>query len=142
VALIREPAVARWWGGYDTQQARRDVLDGDAFVIEWAGQMIGVVLVAEENEPDYRHCGLDIAIATAHQGQGLGRAALGLVIEHLVHDRGHHRLTIDPAVENERAIRCYTALGFRPVGVMRAYERRPDGKWRDGLLMELIAREP
>jgi aminoglycoside 6'-N-acetyltransferase len=39
------------------------------------------------------------------------------------------------------AIRCYSAVGFRPVGVMRQYERAPDGRWRDGLLMELLADE-
>ena len=27
------------------------------------------------------------------------------------------------------------------VGVLRAYERAPDGSWRDGLLMDLLADE-
>ncbi|HEX2508373.1 MAG TPA: GNAT family protein [Miltoncostaeaceae bacterium] len=54
---------------------------------------------------------------------------------------GHHRFTIDPAVANERAIRSYAAVGFRPVGVMRAYERGRDGAWHDNLLMDLLAGE-
>jgi aminoglycoside 6'-N-acetyltransferase len=29
-------------------------------------------------------------------------------------------------------------VGFRPVGVMRRYERGPDGSWHDGLLMDLL----
>jgi aminoglycoside 6'-N-acetyltransferase len=53
--------------------------------------------------------------------------------------RGHHRLTIDPSAENARAIRTYTSLGFRPVGLLRAYERWRDGSWHDGLLMDLLA---
>ena len=32
-------------------------------------------------------------------------------------------------------------VGFRPVGVMRRYERGPDGEWHDGLLMELLAED-
>jgi RimJ/RimL family protein N-acetyltransferase len=32
-------------------------------------------------------------------------------------------------------------VGFRPVGVMRQYEQAPDGTWRDGLLMDLLAEE-
>jgi aminoglycoside 6'-N-acetyltransferase len=63
------------------------------------------------------------------------------VIDHLVDDRGHHRFTIDPAVGNEPAIRCYAAVGFRPVGTMRRYSRAADGTWRDGLLMDLLADE-
>ena len=55
--------------------------------------------------------------------------------------RGHHRFTIDPAAANTAAVRCYRAVGFRSVGVLREYERGPDGSWRDGLLMELLARE-
>jgi aminoglycoside 6'-N-acetyltransferase len=54
---------------------------------------------------------------------------------------GHHRLIIDPAAANERAIRCYERVGFRPVGVMRDYERGPDGSWHDGLVMDLLAGE-
>ena len=55
--------------------------------------------------------------------------------------RGHHRITIDPAAANSRAIRCYTGVGFRPVGVMRQYERGGDGRFHDGLLMDLLRGE-
>ena len=55
--------------------------------------------------------------------------------------RGCLGLTIDPALANERAIRAYRGVGFRPVGVMRAYERGPDGTWHDGLLMDMLAGE-
>ncbi len=57
---------------------------------------------------------------------------------HLFGQRGHHRLTIDPAAHNQRAIRSYQRVGFRPVGVMRRYERGADGSWHDGLLMDLL----
>jgi aminoglycoside 6'-N-acetyltransferase len=48
---------------------------------------------------------------------------------------------IDPAADNQAAIHCYSKVGFRPVGVMRNYERGMDGTWRDGLLMDLLAGE-
>jgi aminoglycoside 6'-N-acetyltransferase len=61
---------------------------------------------------------------------------------HLVHELGHHRLVIDPAVDNDAAIRCYKAVGFREVGVMRRYERDTEGDgWHDGLLMDLLAED-
>jgi len=60
---------------------------------------------------------------------------------HLVRDRGHHRVVIDPVAHNERAIRAYEKVGFRRVGIMREYQREPDGSWSDGLLLDLLARE-
>ncbi len=87
------------------------------------------------------YAGIDLFLAARAQGRGLGRAAIRAVARWLIDERGHHRLTIDPAAANERAIRAYTALGFRPVGTLRQYERRPDGSWVDGLLMELLADE-
>lgn len=60
---------------------------------------------------------------------------------YLIDERGHHRLTIDPAADNAPAIRAYEKVGFRAVGVMREHWRSPDGTWRDGLLMDLLARE-
>ena len=52
---------------------------------------------------------------------------------------GHHRIEIDPAADNAAAIRAYTKVGFRPVGITRQSERGADGTWHDGLLMDLLA---
>jgi aminoglycoside 6'-N-acetyltransferase len=142
--ILAEPEVARWWGAYTESQARAELLEDpgvDTLAIEVEGELAGILLVGEETDPQYRHASLDITLATAHHDRGLGREALRLVVDHLSAERGHHRFTIDPAAVNERAIRCYASVGFRPVGVMRRYERAPDGTWRDGLLMDLLADE-
>ena len=144
-AMLAEPEVRRWWGDHDEDRIRTELLDEEdveTFAIDVEGELVGVLLVSEEEEPDYRHAALDISLATEHHGKGLGREALRLVIDHLIDERGHHRFTIDPDAENERAIRCYAAVGFRPVGVMRSYARvHGSGAWRDGLLMDLLAED-
>jgi aminoglycoside 6'-N-acetyltransferase len=144
--ILREPQVSRWWGGYgvDAKEIVEEIFeDGGtvAYAIEAAGELIGLIQYEEETTPDYRHAGIDIFLATAWQGRGLGGEAIRVLARHLFDERGHHRLTIDPAVANEPAIRAYKRVGFRPVGVMREYERGPDGVWRDSLLMDLLARE-
>ena len=63
------------------------------------------------------------------------------LLRHLLDDRGHHRVTIDPALANVPAIRSYEKAGFERVGVMRRSWRDPDGVWRDSLLMEHV-RDP
>lgn len=134
-AIIALPEVRRWWGTDPT------VDDQDAFTIVVDGEIAGWVGWYEEDDPDYRHGGLDIFLAPAFHGRGLGREALRLAARWLIDVRGHHRLIIDPAAANTTAIRTYTALGFKPVGVMRRYERGPEGDWHDGLLMDLLADE-
>ena len=139
-AILREPEVAAWWGDYTEERARAELTTDPGWAIEVDGAAAGWLTVTEEAEPDYRHVGFDIFLATAVRGRGLGREALGLAVRHLA-ARGHHRFTIDPALANERAIRSYAAVGFRPVGVMRAYERGRDGTWHDNLLMDLLAED-
>lgn len=95
----------------------------------------------EENEPDFRHAGIDIFLAESAQGRGLGTDAIRTLARFLIVERGHHRLTIDPTVDNVVAIKSYEKVGFRPVGIMREYWRSPEGAWRDGLLMDLLAPE-
>ena len=77
-------------------------------------------------------------LGPAFHGRGHGTTALRLLMRHLVEERGHHRITIDPAADNAAAIRSYGKAGFTPVGVMRAAWRDPDGRWRDLLLMEWV----
>jgi len=59
----------------------------------------------------------------------------------IANERGHHRITIDPAAHNTAAILCYTKVGFKPIGITRQSERGPDGTWHDGLLMDLLAED-
>lgn len=134
--MLAEPSVARWWRR-SRDDVRAEFEDPQLVVVD--GEPAGVVDIWEEREPDYRHAGLDIVLAERFQNRGIGRAALRLALDDVFGRRGHHRATIDPAVDNARAIRCYEAVGFRPVGVMHAYERGVDGAWHDNLLMELLA---
>jgi aminoglycoside 6'-N-acetyltransferase len=89
----------------------------------------------------YRHAGIDLFISAEHHGQGLGSDAVRTLARYLFEERSHHRLSIDPAYANTNAIRAYEAVGFRRVGIMREYERDPEGEWRDGLLMDLLIGE-
>jgi len=144
-AMLAEPGVARWFGSWDADRVQRDLLgpqeDETVLAIEVEGEVAGMLVVGEETMADYRHASLDIALAGTHQGRGIGPEAMRLAIEHMFEVHGHHRFTIDPSAGNEHAISAYTAVGFRPVGVMRRYERALDGTWRDGLLMDLLAEE-
>ena len=139
--FLQAPSVKRWWGDYDEDRLRRELVDDpsvEAFAVEAEGHLIGIVDFCEETHPDYYHAALDITLGVPHQGRGLGSDALRTLIGHLVDERGHHRLTVDPAAENTDAVRFYERLGFRKVGVLREYQRVSEGHWRDGLLMELI----
>jgi len=134
----------RWSGGPDfVAEVRADLADPDTVVyaIEYDRRLVGAIEYHEETDPMYRHAGIDIFLDPSVHGRGLGTDAVRTLARHLLRDRGHHRLTIDPAADNTPAIRSYQKVGFRPVGVMRQYERGPDGQWHDGLLMDLLAED-
>lgn len=135
---------AHWRGGDDLVAAVEEDFaepDSTAYVIEIDGRVVGWVQWQAENEADYRHASMDIYLDPAVHGRGVGSDALRTLARHLFVDHGHHRLVIDPAAHNAAAIRCYAKVGFRPVGIMRQYERGIDGTWHDSLLMDLLADE-
>ena len=141
--VVAAPGVREWWGPIDRVDALREELlnGGRSFAIEVAGELAGWLGFDQQDEPHWRHASLDIVLAPAFQDRGLGPAALRLAARWLIDACGHHRLTIDPARDNARAIAAYEKVGFRPVGVMRRYERGSDGRWHDNLLMDLLAEE-
>ena len=101
------------------------------YVIELDDRTVGWIQWYAEDDPDYRHAGIDIYVDPAVHGGGVGTDAVRALARHLIVDHGYHRLVIDPATDNPAAIRAYGKVGFRPVGVMRQYERGPDGTWHD-----------
>jgi aminoglycoside 6'-N-acetyltransferase len=136
--LHQQPGVSRWWGPmepdfpFDEPEATR-------FAIVADGEVAGLVQYGEEEWPDYRHGWVDIFVGDDFAGRGIGTEVLRRMVRLLVEERGHHRITIDPAPENVAAVRAYEKAGFERVGTLKRAHREPwsDG-WRDELLMELI----
>jgi aminoglycoside 6'-N-acetyltransferase len=141
--IFSDPTVAAWWG--DPEKSTKDAMQptdgGSGFVIEAGDEAIGFIQCYEEDDPMYRHASIDLSLRSEWQGKGIGTTAIRILATYLIKERGHHRLTIDPAAHNTRAIKAYRRLGFRPVGIMRKYELGPSGEWHDGLLMELLAED-
>lgn len=140
-SILSEPEVTRWWPRYDHARVR-DVLvespDTTVYVIARDLEIIGSVQYVEEPAGDYRHASLDLFLDPDEQGKGLATDAVRTLVRHLIYDRGHHRVAVYPAVDNAPAIRTFSRVGFQQVGVMRRYERAPDGTWQDCLLMDLL----
>ena len=147
--ILDEPEVARWWRRAEWERVDEEgavtlaieLKAAGAVAAARGGTVAGCIQYSEETDPDYFSAAVDIFVGTAAQGRGVGPDAMRTLIAWLFDERGHHRLTVDPAAENARAIHVYESLGFRPVGVLRRYERVEDGAWRDALLMELLVED-
>jgi aminoglycoside 6'-N-acetyltransferase len=133
------PEVVRWWDAPE-EGFPWDEPSSTRLTIVVDGAIAGLIQYWEEPEPRYRHAGIDLFVDPALHGRGIGAEAVRRVALMLIEERGHHRITIDPAVDNATAIRCYEKVGFRRVGVLRRAERDVGGSgWHDVLLMELLA---
>jgi len=138
--IHRTPEVMRWWDapaeGFPWEEP-----ESTRLTVEVDGKIAGLIQFWEETEPKYRHATIDVFLDPAVHGRGVGTEAVRLVMRHVIENRGHHRITIDPAAGNAAAIRAYQKAGFTEVGVMRRAERDADGKgWHDSLLMEFVTR--
>ncbi|MEV6595471.1 GNAT family protein [Actinoplanes sp. NPDC051346] len=143
VRATRE-VMARWGGGEDLAGEIREAIGEKGLhylAVVLDGVVVGAVQWAAEEDPEYRHASMDIFLDPSVHGRGVGADAVRTLAAHLIDHEGFHRLVIDPAADNEPAIRCYAKVGFKPVGIMRQYERGADGTWHDGLLMDLLADE-
>ena len=143
--LGADPEVARWWPGltpeHVTSKARGEDEGAVVFAVVVDGEVGGMIQYFEETDEEYRHASVDLFLGAPYQDRGLGTDTVRTLVRHLTADRGHHRVTIDPDADNARAIRAYEKAGFRRVGVLRRYWRGPDGVWRDGVLLDLLADE-
>jgi aminoglycoside 6'-N-acetyltransferase len=143
--VLRDPSVVAIWDTRGAEHSVDELLAGDSHFTVWAieveGELAGSIQASENDDEDYRSAGIDIVMHSRFQNRGLGTDAVRTLAGYLLNARGHHRLTIDPAADNLRAIRTYEKVGFKPVGVMRRYERGVDGTYHDGLLMDMLEGE-
>ena len=138
--LHRQPGVLRWWGpmepGFPFDEA-----ESTRFAIVSDGEVVGLIQWGDDSYEDYRHAYVDIFVGDEFAGRGIGTEAIRRMTSMLIEQHGYRRITLDPAVENEAAIRSYEKAGFRRVGVFeRSYREHESGEWRDELMMELVVR--
>jgi len=118
-----DPGVAEFWDGETftreeilTRLARPDV---DAYVIESAGEPVGYLQAWFDDSPD--ECGIDMFLVPTARGRGLGPDAARTIVTYLLRVAGRMRVTVDPYLWNDRAVRAWQRAGFRSVA-----ERPPD----------------
>jgi aminoglycoside 6'-N-acetyltransferase len=114
----RAPEVQRFWGGHalalDEVLAKytgRRAPEVVSYVVCERGQPVGYIQAWQRAD----RFGLDMFLAAGAQGRGIGpRAAKALATE--LFGLGWTPLTVDPGIENTRAIRAWREAGFVETG--------------------------
>jgi aminoglycoside 6'-N-acetyltransferase len=136
VSWHRDPHVARYWDDetytHETVEAELARENVDAFIVEEGGTPIGYVQAWTDD--DGRSGGIDMFLIPDARGRGRGPDAARALARHLHDEHGWHRVTVDPYLWNEAAIRAWRRAGFEPVE-----EREPDAEHRDRWLLMVFA---
>lgn len=140
--ILGEPEVSLWWVGYTPERVHDEIIAcGDvAQIIEVEGRCAGTLFVYRGADPEYPTTVMHIFIGTEFRGRRIGEEAIALATAYEF-AAGVTRITLDPNVFNEGAIRSYERLGFRRIGVLRDYQVRPGGALEDALFMDLTRRD-
>lgn len=138
LAILQQPEVSEWWVGYSLERVREEFVEapGTARIIEVEGECAGAMYVLRGEDPEYPTTVIHIFIGTQFRGRRVGEEALALAIRAEFAD-GITRITLDPNINNEGAIRSYERLGFQRIGVLRDYQVRPGGHLEAALFMDL-----
>lgn len=119
---------------------QRGFARGDLF--QWGicanegGPVVGTCTLAHI---DTAHARAEVGflLSPAVWGKGLGREALGAVIDHAFGALGLRRLEADVDPRNLRSVRALEALGFKREGLLRQ-RWLVNGEWQDSLLLGLL----
>jgi aminoglycoside 6'-N-acetyltransferase len=134
-----DPNVVHFWDGRtftdDEMAARLARPHVDAYIVEADDEPVGYLQAWFEDSVEA--AGLDMFLIPTARGRSLGPDAARTLAKYLITHAGRKRITVDPYLWNERAVRGWLKAGFRPVE-----EREPDDEHRDRwLLMEFDTAE-
>ena len=115
---LADPDVYRWWEGRPlSREEVADLYTGrrrpevEPFVIEADGVPVGYLQCWQGTETSG---GIDLFLVPEARGRGLGPDAARAASTFLLEERGWTEVTVDPVVDNVRAIRAFERAGFSP----------------------------
>lgn len=161
--IFGDPRVARFLGiplledAADARRLLRDVETGARrrTLFQWglvrvrgegADRVLGTCSLADLDRHN-RRAEIGFALGTAHQGRGLMKAALPLVLDHAFGPLGLHRIEADVDPRNAPSLHLLETLGFRREGYLRErHWQEGEGsdhpaEWQDSVLLGLLAKE-
>ena len=131
VAWHADPDVARYWDGEtftrDEMASRLARAEVEAWIVEEDGVPVGYLQVHPE--------GLDMFLIPPARGRGLGPDAARAMARHLLEERAHARVTVDPYEWNEAAIRAWERAGFVEISRGHPPDEDHTSTW---VLMEFV----
>ncbi len=123
----RDPEVMRYWDGktytHEQMLARLTRADVDAYIVEDDGEPVGYLQAWFGEAADV--AGLDMFLVPAARGRGLGPDAARALARYLLSEGGRQRVTVDPYVWNESAVRAWQKAGFQSVEEREADREHP-----------------
>jgi RimJ/RimL family protein N-acetyltransferase len=127
------------------EQAAKVSLGGDDTISFWVkagGETIGLIRVFDLDDLDVGSPLLDIRIAGAHRGRGVGTAAVSWVLDHLFTTyRELHRIEATTRHDNVPMHRVFDRCGFRLEGQMIEAWTNADGSRADTWTYAILRRE-
>ena len=117
-----------------------DQMQGLPFVIEYQGQLVGQLNVANILYGSVSSANIGYWVSPDVAGKGITPTAVALVSDYLFNFVGIHRIQIDIRPENAASLRVVEKLGFRYEGTKQAYIHI-NGDWRDHHSFALTAPE-
>jgi len=117
-----------------------DAGQGLPFVIEYRGEIVGQLNVANIVFGSVSSAVVGYWVAPEFAGKGITPTAVALVTDYLFNVTGLHRVEIDIRPENVASIRVVEKLGFRYEGLKERYIHI-NGAWRDHFVFALTHEE-
>jgi ribosomal-protein-alanine N-acetyltransferase len=113
---------------------------GAAFVIEYRGEVVGQLNVANILHGSVSSGTIGYWISQSFAGKGITPVAVALTIDYLFTEVGLHRVEIDIRPENLASLRVVEKLGLRQEGTKLRYIHI-DGAWRDHHIFAITQEE-
>ena len=104
------------------------------------GSPAGVAHLGQIVLGDFRSAYLGYSALVPHEGRGLMREGLTLVLRHAFETIGLHRVEANVQPDNARSIALVERLGFRREGYSPRY-LRIGGEWRDHVRYAILAED-
>jgi ribosomal protein S18 acetylase RimI-like enzyme len=125
------------WSAAEHQRALASH-DFDHLIVEAGDARVGYMILAGRAS---EHASIECRrIVIGPKGRGIGRAAVGAMLEMSFDRHGAHRVWLDVKTHNTRAIHVYESEGFVREGVLREC-LRANGAYESLLVMSILDRE-